>query len=153
MNELTLEVLAPYLTYGLKILIPAYPAKKNPFIKSEPETIVEMGCITMTGILYRETGGKPILRPLSDLCWSVTLNNETFVPVEFFEIGDSDNISLEFDYGNIKLINNLEEIAKHNIYNDIKYLPNYVVNKLFEWHFDVFGLIPKGLSIDINTLK
>jgi hypothetical protein len=27
------------------------------------------------------------------------------------------------------------------------------VQKLFEWHFDVFGLISKGLAIDINTLK
>lgn len=25
--------------------------------------------------------------------------------------------------------------------------------KLFEWHFDVFGLIEKGLAIDINTLN
>jgi len=25
--------------------------------------------------------------------------------------------------------------------------------KLFEWHFDVFGLIDAGLAIDINTLK
>jgi hypothetical protein len=24
--------------------------------------------------------------------------------------------------------------------------------KLFEWHFDVFGLIDAGLAIDINTL-
>ncbi len=28
-----------------------------------------------------------------------------------------------------------------------------VVKKLFEWHFDIFGLIPAGLAIDINTLK
>ena len=27
------------------------------------------------------------------------------------------------------------------------------VVKLFEWHFDVFGLIPEGLAIDINTLE
>jgi hypothetical protein len=26
-------------------------------------------------------------------------------------------------------------------------------NKLFEWHFDVFGLIDKGLAIDKTTLK
>lgn len=26
-------------------------------------------------------------------------------------------------------------------------------NKLFEWHFDVFGLIEKGLAIDLNNLK
>jgi len=25
--------------------------------------------------------------------------------------------------------------------------------KLISWHFDVFGLIEKGLAIDINTLK
>ena len=25
--------------------------------------------------------------------------------------------------------------------------------QLLEWHFDIFGLIPKGLAIDINTLK
>ena len=25
--------------------------------------------------------------------------------------------------------------------------------KLFEWHFDVFGLIEKGLAVDINTLQ
>ena len=25
--------------------------------------------------------------------------------------------------------------------------------KLFEWHFDVFGLIDAGLAIDINTLE
>jgi hypothetical protein len=24
---------------------------------------------------------------------------------------------------------------------------------LFKWHFDVFGLIEKGLAIDINTLS
>jgi len=24
---------------------------------------------------------------------------------------------------------------------------------LFKWHFDVFGLIKKGLAVDINTLK
>jgi hypothetical protein len=31
---------------------------------------------------------------------------------------------------------------------------NYnLYNKLFEWHFDVFGLIQKGLAVDINTLS
>ena len=26
-------------------------------------------------------------------------------------------------------------------------------NKLFEWHFDIFGLIESGLAVDINSLK
>ena len=28
-----------------------------------------------------------------------------------------------------------------------------ICEKLFEWHFDVFGLIEKWLAIDINTLN
>ena len=31
--------------------------------------------------------------------------------------------------------------------------PYEIVQKLLEWHFDVFGLIEKGLAIDINTLN
>ena len=38
-------------------------------------------------------------------------------------------------------------------YQKIKYLPNGIVLQLFEWHFDVFGLIEKGIAIDINTLN
>jgi hypothetical protein len=33
------------------------------------------------------------------------------------------------------------------------HLPYSVFKNLFEWHFDVFGLIEQGLAIDINTLK
>lgn len=28
-----------------------------------------------------------------------------------------------------------------------------LIKKLFEWHFDVFGLIDKGLAIDINSIE
>ena len=28
-----------------------------------------------------------------------------------------------------------------------------ILEKLYEWHFDVFGLIEKGLAVDFNTLK
>lgn len=38
---------------------------------------------------------------------------------------------------------------------DITYPVNQFLGlqKLFEWHFDVFGLIDKRLAVDINTLK
>ena len=35
----------------------------------------------------------------------------------------------------------------------IETLPYWIVEKLFENHFDVFGLITLGLAININTLK
>ena len=37
-------------------------------------------------------------------------------------------------------------------YDTVLYLPYNIVSKLFENHFDVFGLIEKGLAIDINTI-
>ena len=34
-------------------------------------------------------------------------------------------------------------------YKAVKY---GIIERLLEWHFDIFGLIEKGLAIDINTL-
>lgn len=83
----------------------------------------------------------------------IEVNGKKFEPIEWFEIGDDENNSLEYDNGNIKLIRSLEYLSKKGIVNDINYLPFGVIQKLFEWHFDVFGLIDAGLAIDINTLN
>ena len=72
---------------------------------------------------------KPILRPLSDLQKLITINDEIFIPLNWIfgeDWSDAHSNPLFWQYGNTK--------------------------KLFEWHFDVFGLIPEGLAIDINTL-
>lgn len=95
---------------------------------------------------------KPILCPLSDLTKEIEVNGEKFVPIEWFEIGDDVNDSEEYDHGNIKLIKTMESISKFNISNDMLHLPYGVVQKLYEWHFDIHGLIEAGLAIDINTL-
>lgn len=91
-----------------------------------------------------------ISRPLSDL--TKFCKDLGFVPIEWFEIRDDENGSLEYDYGNIKLIRSLESLAKNGFVNDTNYLPYGVVQKLHEWHFDTDNLIEKGLAIDINTL-
>ena len=95
---------------------------------------------------------KPILRPLSDLIKPIEHKGETFMPTEWFEIGDADNDSIEYDYGNIKLIKTLETISINNVVHDIAYLPFAVVLKLIEWKFDIADLISKGEAIDVNTL-
>lgn len=77
---------------------------------------------------------KPILRPLSDLTKEIEVNGEKFVP----------NIKLQwlfedyFDYSKFILEGRLSFIK---------------MEKLLEWHFDIYGLIEKGLAIDINILK
>jgi hypothetical protein len=35
----------------------------------------------------------------------------------------------------------------------INSFPCWVIQILFEYHFDIFNLIPQGLAIDINTLN
>ena len=37
--------------------------------------------------------------------------------------------------------------------SDLRLLRYGDIEKLFEWHFDVFGLIDKGLALDINNLE
>ena len=66
---------------------------------------------------------KPILRPLSDL---------TDIEVEKLEYGYINSIIEKLKSKEIELI---------------------VYEYLVKNHFDVFGLIEKGLAIDINTIK
>jgi hypothetical protein len=98
-------------------------------------------------------GDKPILRPLSDLTKEITHKGETFVPIDFFEIGDDENQSYEYDYGNIKLIKPLETISENYLLHDTIFLPYGVIQKLHEWMFDTEGLIEAGLAVDVNTLE
>ncbi|TDQ27677.1 hypothetical protein [Tenacibaculum caenipelagi] len=40
-----------------------------------------------------------------------------------------------------------------NDFNPLTMLSYTSIQRVFEWHFDVFGLIEKGLAVDINTLN
>lgn len=33
-----------------------------------------------------------------------------------------------------------------------KLIKSGILERLCEWHFDIFGLIEKGLAVDLNTL-
>ena len=82
----------------------------------------------------------PILRPLSDLVKEIEVNGEKFVPTDYFED----------KYYTLDLHKQCERIIEdENWINQSDYM---LIDYLFEWHFDVFGLIDAGLAIDINTL-
>ena len=78
---------------------------------------------------------KPILRPLSDL-------------------------TKEFEYKGkkIQVLNELGFVNSVDVKESLLFvigklhIPYSEFTKLCEWHFDIFGLIEKGLAIDINTL-
>ena len=130
--KLELKHLAGYLPYGLKI--------EHPTMLVGKRNISELRNLGQTNIeishrLYVQISEcKPILRPLSDLTKEIEVNGEKFVPID--EIAEIEEVvctySIEF------------------FETSIKYLPNWITEKLLEWHFDIHGLIENDLAIDKN---
>lgn len=133
MDKLENKYIIPYLEHDLEVkLLENVRDRANNYI-SKGETSILFGINKQ--FIELENGRfvsrvdliKPILRPLSDL------NNK--------EYG-------EYVYTNEHTI---EEFNRNT--GSIEALRHSLVLFLISKHFDVFGLIPKGLAIDINTLK
>lgn len=108
---------------------------------------------------------KPILRPLSDLIKKIDVNGEKIIPIRELKSGGTDKEEVyafeDFEGTNYVCSDNESHELVFNSnsgfnrrYNcESRQLNSYpIYQKLFEWHFDVFGLIEKGLAIDFNTL-
>lgn len=137
MDKIELHQLCGYLPYGLKMYAP-YGFRPN-----RKESTGEHRIVYLTGDLYADIENniyqgevfKPILRPMSDL-------------------EASDNKYLE-------QINEIHTILYHDGYFSDEHtslfgadwLPYAVIQKLYEWHFDIHYLIEEGLAIDLNTLN
>jgi len=79
---------------------------------------------------------KPLLHPLSSLTEEITVNGETFVPMEvLWKSGWSEYID-----------NNEHKILE----GDISEIPHYIVLNFFYWKIDVYGLIDKGLAVAVT---
>lgn len=145
--KLELKHLSPYLPYGLKI-----QGKKH------RDKYQEKPIYTLNGLAIQLCGNpqyefanedelffamandkewKPVLRPLSDLTKEIEHNGENFFPLCESKIG------IYYSEYPMEFVNEAENMV----------LSYELTKKLFEWHFDVFGLIEKGLAIDINTLN
>ena len=120
-------------------IIPYLPFKLNYFVDFEDGDVAvyEMiGIFTDSGEIYLDgyetnldsKNCKPILRPLSDLTKEIEEGKPLFFPSK----------------KTINCINEGVDLLSELYYNDVDYL--------IRNHFDVFGLIEKGLAIDINTI-
>jgi hypothetical protein len=139
MKKLTLEHLAPYLPYGLKMKV------CDPFYKYEIMTLCDASGLSNIGIstvIDEPQDFKPILRPLSDLTKKIEDNGNKFVPIDYI---NQHYLKCTIDKDGI--VN--DGIDKY----EILFLPYCLIKELLQLHFDVFGLIEKGLAIDINTLE
>lgn len=129
--ELEVKYLAPYLPYGLMGI-------------TERNTIFELNIYSSMGgkIEKRDISGflnnniRPILLPLSDLDSSLKTNFEMLNS----GLHDEEMVNL-FCFENIGTDENLVDL-------DITKLPYECVEYMFRNHYDVFGLIEKGLAVD-----
>jgi hypothetical protein len=107
------------------------------------------GIGSINHILSTKSGQyKMWLHPLSDLTKEIEVNGEKFIPIKILEnivyginIYKPTNYPLELT---VMTCDYSQEIDYYNGY--------LIVQKLCEWHFDVFGLIDAGLVVDINTV-
>lgn len=131
--KLELKHLAPYLPYGLKM------QAKHTNLEYSTMTLCDktgLSNIGISDVIDDIECFKPILRPLSDL----TKQQEA----DICEYSDIERVVFSGNPSTLYFTNTEEKT----------YLDDYLdtLNYLFKNHFDVFGLIPNGLAIDINTL-
>lgn len=126
--KLELKHLAAYLPYEVGML---------EYRPTGEYTIFELDEETIHYVATFNNSANIILRPLSDLTKETTHKGKTFVPCLYWD--DKNRIDL------------LSACSNDNDYVD--YLEYFIVQKLLEWHFDIFGLIDAGLAVDINTIK
>lgn len=152
MKKLELKHLIPYLPYNLKYTYHRanfFTGKATGKIKTDLLISID----TCLGKIYGfHSSGKvesirPILRPLSDLPKAIEYDSKRFRPLDkLVEIQESKNPLAEVSNKYAREFLLSLSIKKGNI-------PYWMAEKLFEWHFDVHGLIPEGFAIDINTIK
>lgn len=139
-TKLELKHLAPYLPYGLKVMRP------------DGKTILQVEGIANGMYIFTENGlpentygslngSKPILKPIYD------------IPNGLLNVFQGRNLDIELDKFTLCwCIEDSEQYYPGGSYEidfDLWY-GNY--EKIIENHFDIFGLIEKGLAIDINAI-
>jgi len=166
--KLELKHLSPYLPYELKIRCGEI---SHPILTCSDTNEFEIAIKEV----FINSAYKPILRPLSDLTKEIEINGEKFVPIvelakknSYYGINeveqvfvssdcycvrylDNENIERQFEYCNGENKN----FFVYCVWNGLRcdcYNVLSLYQYLLEQHFDIFGLIEKGLAIDIYSL-
>lgn len=143
METLTIKELAPYLPYGVMgtyQLQDVLPSAIGP-----PKYELRNKELRPDSVDFFLKYCKPLLRPLSDLTKEIEVNGEKFIPEIWLKtyIMEKENYS-HYDTSWIRELQYKYDISK------ISY---WVMEKLYEWHFDTKNLISRRLAIDLNTIK
>ena len=157
MEKLELKHIAPYLPYGLKTKY--FLSDAIVLNEGQPEDIRDKN-LTSDNVNFVLSFCKPILYPLSWLTKEIEHNGKKFMPIAKI-ISEVHNIY----YDKLKAGEDIKSRSNRKVYNigwednwwkiefgEITSLRYDYVQKLIEWHFNVFNL-PEHLYIDKSTIK
>lgn len=148
MEKLTLELLAPYLPYKLLLKTDIYTCK---FLSSEQIFYYDkISCKHFFKPIEGTRYTKPILRPLSDLTKEIEVNGERFVPFNFIFEYCAEYVSRHPTQKVLANAANASCVVEWMKPDSLSYNS---IRMLFEWHFDVHGLIPSGHAISIHEIN
>ena len=148
-KQLELKHIAPYIQHGLTCnLMGKFDAKKDtPLIfkvTGIDQRFVEIG---NEGNYYEieSEDFKPLLRPMSDLFENIVHNGEdVWIQRMLNDLGYS-------DYNGIFYNSQYQEHPHLDFKENLGEVPYDAIQLLFKYHFDVFGLIEKGLAEPIKN--
>lgn len=134
----------------LKHIVPYLPYSVNVKWLNEDENCFKISELTLENydLLINKLEGKLILRPLLYLKEEIEHNGEKFVPINklkemYNEMPDSFIKHLMYiDFENQFTLFGLEEDNSYEVS-----MPYSLYEKLFEWHFDILGLIDADLAV------
>jgi hypothetical protein len=163
MKKLELKHLAPYLIHNVDVIYHGDIAKLYGIdINGYAVILFNDGDSLEVNIANIQL----ILRPESDLVKEIEVNGEKFVPIRKLKTGGTniDTISTFIDWNGANYVccdNEGHELIFSAIsgfdkmYNGAsRQIYAYdLFQKLFEWHFDISGLIGQGLAVDYNLLQ
>lgn len=186
MDKLTLEVVAPYLPYGVRVKVGKTERNLTTVSLDSPFVFVSAWQGSREKEMISIEDVKPILRPLSDLTKEIEHKGVSFIPLLLLaKIENYENNYLDDDENGVPIIG--KDVSDFDM-GSMTYAHTYrfrfdeelklfvvdlldedgsmiseamniatrnfdLIKKLYEWHFDVFGLIEKGLAIDINSIE
>lgn len=140
---LTLEEINPYLPYKLKVMDTVN--KKTKLMNlGDGSSTNWVGLKTV--IRYSEIY-KPLLFPLSYLDQEITVNVETFCPIQLLQ---NEKYPIDYFLDNTEAVTYFHSWYKSNDKDHhVKFLPKGLVDQLIKWKLDVFGLIDQGKAINV----
>jgi hypothetical protein len=152
-QKLEIKYLAPYLPYRLKFYagkiedaLLIYPMlglneHYNKIISIKTFSNGEDTTYGFQEMPIEQYHLKPILRPMSELIKEIEHNGEKIIPCDYWDK----------EVNRIKYQDELRNMAKHSYCDG--YLPYFIMEKLFEWNFDVFNLIDSDLAVNYNEIN